>query len=125
MLAFLTQKYQDSDNCKLELKFARQSGIPIVPVMLEVIIDPWRHSRHPHEQRWESDGLQLQWPWESAYIPMENAAAAVRLTRGRWGCAGRLMAPDRLARDRGGGGDLAPAAGAYSCGPYGESLLQL
>ena len=33
--AFMSQKYQDSENCMLELKFAKQQGIPIVPVMLE------------------------------------------------------------------------------------------
>eukprot|EP01052_Picozoa_sp_SAG31_P041020 SAG31_NODE_6102_length_2171_cov_1.590251_1_plen_242_part_10 len=35
VVAFLTQQYQDSTNCKLELKFARQSGITILPVMLQ------------------------------------------------------------------------------------------
>ena len=35
VVCFLTQKYQDSENCKLELKFAKQSGVPIVPVMVE------------------------------------------------------------------------------------------
>ena len=33
--AFMSQKYQDSPNCMLELKFGRQSGIEIVPVMME------------------------------------------------------------------------------------------
>eukprot|EP01047_Picozoa_sp_COSAG01_P093162 COSAG01_NODE_24361_length_781_cov_54.274194_1_plen_103_part_10 len=32
---FMTKQYQQSQNCKLEATFARQSGIPIVPVMLE------------------------------------------------------------------------------------------
>jgi hypothetical protein len=32
---FMTRQYQQSQNCKLEATFARQSGIPIVPVMLE------------------------------------------------------------------------------------------
>eukprot|EP01052_Picozoa_sp_SAG31_P067977 SAG31_NODE_26786_length_436_cov_1.537092_1_plen_122_part_01 len=40
VVAFLTQQYQDSTNCKLELKFARQSGIPIIPVLLQG--DGWR-----------------------------------------------------------------------------------
>ncbi len=35
VICFMSRKYQLSDNCKLELKFARQTGIPIVPVMLE------------------------------------------------------------------------------------------
>jgi len=30
----MTEAYQNSDNCKLELKFAKQTGIPIVPIML-------------------------------------------------------------------------------------------
>ena len=32
VLCFMTQAYQDSANCKLELKFAQQSGVPIIPV---------------------------------------------------------------------------------------------
>eukprot|EP01052_Picozoa_sp_SAG31_P023688 SAG31_NODE_1969_length_6771_cov_17.211331_7_plen_1242_part_01 len=35
VVCFMTQRYQDSQNCALELKFALQSGIPIVPVMME------------------------------------------------------------------------------------------
>jgi tetratricopeptide (TPR) repeat protein len=35
VICFLSQQYQLSENCKLELKFACQTGIPIVPVMLE------------------------------------------------------------------------------------------
>ena len=35
LVCFMTQAYQDSANCALELKFARQSGVPIVPVMME------------------------------------------------------------------------------------------
>ena len=35
VVCFLSQKYQESENCKLELKFAKQSGVPIVPVMAE------------------------------------------------------------------------------------------
>ena len=30
LVCFMTQAYQDSANCALELKFAKQSGIPIV-----------------------------------------------------------------------------------------------
>ena len=32
IICFMTQAYQDSANCKLELKFAQQSGVPIIPV---------------------------------------------------------------------------------------------
>ena len=35
VVCFMSQKYQDSPNCQLELKFARQSGVEIVPVMME------------------------------------------------------------------------------------------
>ena len=34
IVCFMSQPYQDSANCKLELKFAQQSGKPIVPVKL-------------------------------------------------------------------------------------------
>lgn len=34
VICFMTQAYQDSSNCKLELKFAQQSGVPIIPVMM-------------------------------------------------------------------------------------------
>jgi hypothetical protein len=32
---FMSQKYQSSENCMLELKFAKQSGVEIIPVMME------------------------------------------------------------------------------------------
>ena len=35
VVAFMSQKYQDSENCMLELKFAKQSGVEIIPVMME------------------------------------------------------------------------------------------
>jgi hypothetical protein len=35
IVSFLSQRYQDSENCKLELKFGKQSGVPIVPVMIQ------------------------------------------------------------------------------------------
>ena len=35
IICFMTQAYQDSANCKLELKFAQQSGVPIIPVMMQ------------------------------------------------------------------------------------------
>ena len=35
LLCFMSQAYQDSANCKLELKFAQQSGVPIIPVMMQ------------------------------------------------------------------------------------------
>jgi hypothetical protein len=34
VVAFISQRYQDSENCKLELKYAKQREIPIVPVMV-------------------------------------------------------------------------------------------
>ena len=34
ILACMSQQYEDSSNCKLELKFAQQTGVPIVPVMM-------------------------------------------------------------------------------------------
>eukprot|EP01047_Picozoa_sp_COSAG01_P027193 COSAG01_NODE_1786_length_9231_cov_19.575276_4_plen_57_part_00 len=34
VVCFMSAKYQSSENCKLELKFARQTGCPIVPVMV-------------------------------------------------------------------------------------------
>ena len=41
VICFMSRKYQTSDNCKLELKFAAQTGVPIVPVMME---DRWKAS---------------------------------------------------------------------------------
>eukprot|EP01048_Picozoa_sp_COSAG05_P015061 COSAG05_NODE_1770_length_4114_cov_1.871113_2_plen_673_part_00 len=35
VICFMSRKYQSSDNCKLELKFARQTGVPICPVKME------------------------------------------------------------------------------------------
>jgi hypothetical protein len=35
VVCFMSQAYQDSENCMLELKFAKQSGVPLVPVMVE------------------------------------------------------------------------------------------
>ena len=35
LICFMTQAYQDSVNCKLELKFAQQSGVPIIPIMMQ------------------------------------------------------------------------------------------
>jgi hypothetical protein len=32
VVCFMTKAYQSSGNCKLELKFAQQSGVPIIPV---------------------------------------------------------------------------------------------
>ena len=34
VICFMSQKYQMSENCKLELKFAKQIGVPIVPVIV-------------------------------------------------------------------------------------------
>eukprot|EP01047_Picozoa_sp_COSAG01_P016832 COSAG01_NODE_874_length_12972_cov_15.914343_5_plen_250_part_00 len=43
VVCFMTKQYQDSKNCALELKFAAQSGVPIVPVMAqaEFTISGW------------------------------------------------------------------------------------
>jgi hypothetical protein len=35
ILCFMSDKYENSQNCKLELKFARQTGVPIIPIMME------------------------------------------------------------------------------------------
>ncbi len=35
IVCFMTQKYEFSKNCALELKFAHQRGLPIVPVMMQ------------------------------------------------------------------------------------------
>lgn len=40
VICFMTQAYQDSANCKLELKFAQQSGVPIIPVMMQANLPP-------------------------------------------------------------------------------------
>ena len=34
VIAFIDQRYQDSENCKLELNFAKQSKVPIVVVKM-------------------------------------------------------------------------------------------
>ena len=34
VVCFMSTSYESSNNCKLELKFTAQSGIPIVPVMI-------------------------------------------------------------------------------------------
>ena len=39
VIAFIDQRYQDSDNCKLELNFAKQSKVPIVVVKMAP--SPW------------------------------------------------------------------------------------
>jgi hypothetical protein len=35
VVCFMSQKYQESNNCMLEVKFARQSGVEIIPVIME------------------------------------------------------------------------------------------
>ena len=35
LFCLTTQAYQDSANCKLELQFAKQSGVAIVPVVMD------------------------------------------------------------------------------------------
>lgn len=39
VICFMSKMYEKSDNCALELKFAKQSGVPIVPVMM--VSRPW------------------------------------------------------------------------------------
>lgn len=34
VVCFMTKRYQESANCKLELQFAQQSGVPILPLMM-------------------------------------------------------------------------------------------
>ena len=40
VVCFMTPAYQDSANCKLELKFAQQSGVPVLPVMMAADYTP-------------------------------------------------------------------------------------
>ena len=42
VVAFMTQRYQDSENCKLELKYAKQKKIPIIPALMQG--NGWRAS---------------------------------------------------------------------------------
>ena len=35
VVCFMSKKYENSSNCALELKFAQQSGVPLVPVMMQ------------------------------------------------------------------------------------------
>ena len=42
VVCFMSQKYQESDNCKLEAKYAKQCGVEMIPVMVEG--DGWRPS---------------------------------------------------------------------------------
>eukprot|EP01046_Picozoa_sp_COSAG06_P014490 COSAG06_NODE_900_length_11658_cov_9.850852_4_plen_1819_part_00 len=35
VVCFMSEKYQQSENCMLELKFAKQSGVGMIPVMME------------------------------------------------------------------------------------------
>ena len=42
VVCFMSQKYQESPNCMLEAKFAKQSGIEVVPVLMEG--DGWKAS---------------------------------------------------------------------------------
>ena len=41
VVCFMTPAYQDSANCKLELKFAQQSGVPIIPVSASKFHTVW------------------------------------------------------------------------------------
>ena len=44
MVCFMSQKYQESENCTLEVKYAKQCGVEILPVMMEG--GGWRASGH-------------------------------------------------------------------------------
>ena len=48
IIPFMTEQYEASTNCKLELKFSQQTGVPIVPVMMQKDYKPqgWRESQH-------------------------------------------------------------------------------
>ena len=35
VVCFMSSKYESSANCALELKFAVQNGVPLVPVLIE------------------------------------------------------------------------------------------
>ena len=35
VICFMSQQYQESTNCKLELQFARQTGVPVLPIMCD------------------------------------------------------------------------------------------
>jgi hypothetical protein len=35
VVCFMTQQYEDSQNCKMELKFAKDKNVPIIPVMYQ------------------------------------------------------------------------------------------
>ena len=40
VVPFMTEKYESSTNCKLELKFSQQTGVPIVPVLMQQDYSP-------------------------------------------------------------------------------------
>eukprot|EP01047_Picozoa_sp_COSAG01_P103847 COSAG01_NODE_33251_length_567_cov_1.217949_2_plen_122_part_01 len=47
VIPFMTEKYAASENCALELKFAKEMGVPIVPVMMQskrADGSPWKAS---------------------------------------------------------------------------------
>ena len=71
VICFMSRKYQLSENCKLELKFARQTGVPIVPVMIRAA-----NPRGPTGPPWHpvEDPLGSSPDTESA---IGNAAALV------------------------------------------------
>ena len=35
VVCFMSARYQESENCMLEAKFAKQTGIPIIPVLMQ------------------------------------------------------------------------------------------
>jgi hypothetical protein len=40
IIPFMTEQYEASTNCKLELKFSQQTGVPIVPVLMQKDYNP-------------------------------------------------------------------------------------
>jgi hypothetical protein len=46
VLCFMTAAYEGSENCALELQFARQSGVPIVPALMQARLIPPLNTPH-------------------------------------------------------------------------------
>jgi hypothetical protein len=96
VVACISKAYQASENCKLELKFARQLGVPIVPARVEADAD-WA--------AYDWLGIVLA----GMDVGQPRAAGAVRAERGQAGANGAGLGPGR--RRRGG-----PSAGAGGAG---------
>ena len=94
LVVFMTQAYQDSANCALELKFAKQSGVPIVPVMMEAPDSSGRC--------WQASGwlgvLTAGSLWTPLYDPASFAANIPNLLRQ----IEMAVNPDHLSMEVGG-----------------------